>query len=182
MKKTVALLATAFIISGCTTTSGLDATTSVASFDGARVVNIVPHAAMATGHSDYISIGGQWSSATPAMSSMQVKLTSYTGYSLIDRAILKIDGQDVELNKASASTQFNKMDQFPIYYSTASFSTPIATFERIAAAKDVRIRVYTPRGYVDDIILSPEKDSKAFNAVKRFLKSVHTEKATQSKL
>lgn len=36
MKKTVALLATAFIISGCTTTSGLDATTSVASFDGAR--------------------------------------------------------------------------------------------------------------------------------------------------
>lgn len=182
MKKTVALLATVLMFAGCSTTSGLDATTSVASFDNSKVVDIAPHGAMCANKSDCVSIGGQWSSATPAMSSMQVQLTSYKGYKLIDRATLRIDGQDVELNKASASTQFSKMDDFPVYYSTASFSTPITTFERVAAAKDVRIRVYTPSGYVDDIILLPERDSKAFNAVKRFLKCVDTEKATQSKL
>ncbi len=183
MKKTAILFCAALALVGCATTSGLDASTSVASFDGAKVVDISPHGAMWSGnYDDHISIGGQWSSAAPSMSTMKIQLSSYTRYRLIDRATLRIDGQEVDLKKTTASTQFDKVHQFSTYDSTASFSTPITTFERIAAAKDVRIRVYTPSGYVDAVILTTEGDSKAYHATKRFLgavRSAHPVQLTQ---
>lgn len=156
-------------LSGCATTSGTAPTSSIAGFDGARVVNIQPHGAACTSMSCE-SIGAQWSSARPASAIVRVaivnELVGITG------AEFKIGERVVRPTKLTALTDFSTPGA-GLKESAADFAMQLADVREIATGQQrVWLRVHTLRGYRDVAVIDGATDSKAYHALRRFLAEV----------
>ncbi len=162
-----AAAAAALILSGCATTSGTDATEKRSGFDGARVVNVPPHAT-ACAEFTCIALGAQWSQAAPAGAVLEVAIIN--AYRPILRAELAIDGRVVPLTSVGITT-FPTLPA-PMRESRKAFGTTMQAVRDLAAARKAWIRVHTPEGYIESAIVDGATDSKALHALRRFLARV----------
>lgn len=160
-------------LAGCATTSGTAATSKVAGFDGARVVNIQPHGTACTSMACE-AIGAQWSSARPDSAIVRVAIVNeIVG---ITGAEFKIGDRVVRPVKLTPLTEFNTQPG-SLKESAADFAIGLADVRLIASGQQrVWLRVHTTRGYSDAAIIDGSLDSKAYHALKRFLAEIDTGK------
>ena len=165
----VSVLITAFL-TGCSTTSGLEATQTVSGFDGSTTVDMPEHGtACGSLGSPCLGLGFQWSSKSP--SSVIVKAAYFNEFKAITRAQLSIDGRIVELVPLPGLTRFSRLGD-PVRMSEADFSAPIDVLRAAASSSRVWLRINTTAGYAEDVVVDGTQDSKALHALKRFLAKV----------
>jgi len=165
-----ALFFVGVLLSGCSTTSGLDASVARSGFDGATVVTIPTHGTRCGSMSaPCLGLAAQWSSKSPSESILQASVLGE--YKAITGAALSINGVVVRLQPASFVTDFSKPGD-PLRTSSASFTVPLDLLKNISQAQSVWLRLYTPTGYVEDAVKDGESDSKALHAIGRFLQAV----------
>lgn len=154
------------LLYGCGTGAGTSAKVGYSGFDNARTVSIAPHAnAKDTG------LGAQWNAAHPDSASLIVAV--WWQYVSITEAELNIDGEKISLTPISGSTtDFSTMVNGQIRLSTRAFRTNIATVKKIVASKRTWLRIHTPSGYIEDAVIDGAQDSKAYNALIRFIAAV----------
>jgi hypothetical protein len=159
-------------MSGCGTKTGLSANVSYNGFDNARTVNIRPHGTAETG-SPFQGLGAQWSASDPNTVFLIVAVwRQYTG---ITGAELNIDGEKISLTRLSGSTTDMDRNDVGRPTSTRAFVTDIATVKKIIASKRTWLRIHTPTGYIEDAVIDGATDSKAYNALIRFIAAVESQ-------
>lgn len=154
------------LLYGCGTGAGTSVKVGYSGFDNARTVSIAPHAnAKDTG------LGAQWNAAHPDSALLIVAV--WWQYVSITEAELNIDGEKISLTPISDSTtDFSSTVNGQIKLSTRAFGTNIATVKKIVASKRTWLRIHTPSGYIEDAVIDGAQDSKAYNALIRFIAAV----------
>lgn len=152
---------------GCTKI-GTSVNVGHSGFDNARTVSISPHASAGIGPI-YLGLGAQWNASNPDTVILIVAVFfKYTG---ITGAELNIDGEKVSLTQlSSSSTDMDNSGGFQI--SKRGFASDIAIVKKITASKRTWLRLHTPTGYIEDAVIDGAKDSKAYNALIRFITAV----------
>lgn len=166
MRAVIALAAV--LVAGCASTSGLEPTESRSGFDGARIVDIVPHGAACT-ELPCPSLGAQWSSKTPAAALLRVKVSGYR-FAGITRVELAV-GDAITRLEARNPSAFESTTP-PIRDSSVSVGLPLEQLRAVAAARKAWVRVHTVEGFVEAPIVDGDRDSKALHALRRFLAAV----------
>ena len=164
MKKVFFGLLFGLLVSGCATTVGMPASSTVSGFDGSRFIDIPPHGTQCRGMMICPIVGASWNTkaSTPIIT---VGLANKTIG--IRSASLNIDGRVVELGQASTLTKFENFAG--IKQSTNVFPIAMDDLVAIGASKRTWLRVVTMDGVVEDAIIDEKGDSKAFHAIKRFV-------------
>ncbi|MCP3129259.1 hypothetical protein [Shewanella sp. KJ2020] len=162
------VIALAFVISGCATTSGTNPIIGYSGFDNAKTVSIDPHG-NACSSMVCTGLGAQWNSSNPDSAILIVQV--FNEYAAISQAELIIDGNKVTLSSAQTVTDFSYPGS-AIRESSKGFGIPFSVIEQILSAKRVWLRVHTPTGYIEDPVIDGEKDSKAYHALSRFVTAV----------
>ena len=165
-----AAAAVTFVLSGCSTTSGLSPEVSKSGFDGATVVDVAPHGNQCLNLCT--TLGAQWSSARPDMASLRVGIYDPSKFYAIRGAQVRIGGDVITLKPEPGTAQFEVDRAGAARDSNRWFAVPLDLVRRIAASDDAWIRLSTNAGTVDDAIIDNGKDSKALNALKRFLAKI----------
>lgn len=160
-------IASMFVITACSTTSGTSPVIGYSGFDKAKTVSIAPHG-NACKEMICTALGAEWNQSKPDQALLIVMIANeITG---ITGASLSIDGEKIVLIPTQQVTDFSS--PLPeLRQSAKAFIVPLALIERITTAKRVWLRVSTPTGYYEDAVIDGE-DSKAYNALKRFMLSV----------
>ncbi|WP_022946873.1 hypothetical protein [Pseudoalteromonas ruthenica] len=166
--KTCIIMLFVVLLASCSTTSGQAPEVSSSGFDDSKVVTISPHG-NASSTIIGTGLGAQWTSATPEKALLIVAI--FNDIQAISDAELMVDGSKITLTPSKGVTDFES-SSYGIKKSTRAFSTNLDTIKRITEAKKAWIRVHTPTGYMEDPIIDGPTDSKAFHALKRFIKSV----------
>lgn len=155
---------------GCSTTMGLDPVIGHSGFDNAKTVTINPHA-NACKSMVCTGLGAQWNSSKPHSAILIVMVANE--YLAISNAELNIDGKKINLRSVGTVTDFhNPVSGSAMRESKRAFATTVETVKSILSAKRVWLRVSTPTGYLEDAVIDDDGDSKAYHALKRFMRSV----------
>ena len=151
----------ASILAGCSTASGLGAQTGVSGFDGKKHVRIAPHGAACTSMV-CPAIGAVWIEDAPNLVGLNFEVVNDNR--AINAAELNIDGEIIKLSNTDL-TRFNT----DIGRSSAkTYTTNFDVINKIVNSKRSWVRLSTSKGCVEAAIIDGGKDSKAFNALKRF--------------
>lgn len=153
---------------GCSTATGSAAKRTQSGFDGSRIISIAGHATdcqamRCTG------LGAYWTSDNPTMARLTVHLFNDTKG--ITSAKLNIDGRFYALAGDWQLTQFHELGS-ATEESRKNFPVPLSLIRDLVKAKHAWLRVDTPSGYAENAIIDGDEDSKAHNALKRFLAAV----------
>lgn len=162
MNKFFLALVAPLILSACSTTSGLDATTKVGGFDGVKQVSIAPHGA-ACKSMGCPAIGALWLEDKPNL--VGFRFQSVGDLSSIRSAHLNIDGQIYDFQNTGI-TNFDR--EAGTAKSWMMSVTDLNMVDRILNSKKTWLRITTSKGNVEAAIVDGGVDSKAFNALKRF--------------
>ncbi|WP_300396439.1 hypothetical protein [Henriciella sp.] len=154
----------AFALAACSTTAGTEAKTMYSGFDDAAVVHIDPHGNACT---QFIctGFGGQWQESKPDIFLLRAAVFNET--TAILGVSFNIDGETVELERAGGFTDFERVLD-SVEGSEKDFVAPVTLIDRILTADRVWMRVTTSDGNIEDAVVDGDKDSKAYNALKRF--------------
>ncbi|WP_458068671.1 hypothetical protein [Rhodanobacter sp. BL-MT-08] len=164
-------------LAACSTTSGHRPTVNQSGFDGSKVVDIDPHGGMCPKITQTcIGLGAQWSSAHAETAILRVELIGE--YLNIQSVELNIDGVTTQVEPTNTTTDFNN-ETGVLRTSDRSFVASLATIRSMAAAKRVWVRAMTDKGYVENGIVDASGDSKAYNALKRFMAEVDVTRVTR---
>jgi hypothetical protein len=161
--KTIIICTTLLLLSGCGATSGTNPTVEYNNFDNAKLVTIQPHGGKCS-LSSCLGLGAQWSSKSP--DSMFLIAASFLEYTAIIGAELSIDGEKIKLRPGQLMTGLEFTAGTRI--STKGFNTEYNTLNKILAANNVFLRIYTGQGYIDEVIKKGSETTKAYNALVRF--------------
>ncbi len=171
MKKLFCATAVLLFLAGCSTTSGSDPVVSHSGFDNAKVVTIDIHGNGCSGRV-CTGLGAQWSGKTPDET---ILIVNVYGISAITGAKFNIDGTVYDLKIKETFTNFtrfvSKFGSMPTE-SSKGFLVPTDLVRKITASQHTYLRVNTTSGYIEDTVINGQTDSKAFNALKRFLAEV----------
>jgi hypothetical protein len=167
MKALTTALLSSVLLAGCmSTTSGLDPVVSSNGFNDSKVVDIQPHGL--TCKKACLSLGAQWQQEHPEVVYLEVEspLMLMNIYS----AELNVDGEILTLEPSQYMTnhEANGYEK----KSSKMFLTTKAQVEDMMNAKRVWLRVKTNSGYVEDKLIDETEDSKAYNALKRFMAAI----------
>jgi hypothetical protein len=164
------------VLTGCSTKIGFSPTVSHSGFDNSQVVNIVPHGTIPNSVFEIISIsiGAQWNAAYSKDATLVVAVENeYTGITGVE---LNIDGEKMALTPIPGTTDMSSTSDATggiiMRTSTRGFSITLESIERIIKSKRTWVRVYTPTGSLENAIIDGDKDSKAYNALIRFMNAV----------
>jgi hypothetical protein len=140
-------------------------------------VNIVPHATAFNSASglDETRIGAEWNAANGKAAILTIEIVDIENeYHAITGVKFNIDGEIVTLTPVSGSaTDFFKDDAAPsIKTSSRGYVTTIDVIEKIIHSHKTWLRVSTPTGYIENAVIDGDKDSKAYNALIRFMNAV----------
>jgi len=171
------LLALALLLAmtGCTTTSGHAPIVQRSGFDGSRVIDIDPHGGICRIATTCVNLGAQWSSTHPDRAFLRIQLSG-AEYLGIQSALLNIDGSVVDLQPGATPTDYDNPSGV-LRESTQTFAVPLDVVRRITMAHRVWVRVGTTSGTVDGAVIDDSRDSKAYNALKRFIDQVDQKQA-----
>ncbi|TYK58451.1 hypothetical protein [Pseudomonas synxantha] len=155
-------------LAGCSTTSGSGANVSRSGFDGARVVTINGHgnacdSMLCTG------LGAQWKSSNSNEAILVVYI--FNDIVGITGAQLNIDGKTYDLNVMRPITNFNEFGA-ATKESRKAFLVPLELVRKITSSHRTWLRVQTTGGSIENAVVDGDTDSKAYHALKRFLKAV----------
>ena len=156
-------------LGGCATTSGTAAHEQISGFDGARRVEINPHSVDCQGHFVCPDIGARWTSEYPKDAVLVMEVAG--AYTSIDGAELNIDGRKVRLRPLDAITQYSNATG-ALQESTRAFQTDLDLVRAITGSQRTWLRLVTGDGLIERPVTDAGKDSKALNALKRFLSKV----------
>lgn len=171
MKHAMRVLASIIAItalSGCSATSGLQPDISQSGFDGARVVSIQGHG-NACSKMVCTGLGAQWKSSSPSVATLVVY--TFNDISAITGAKLNVDGKIYELVAIDVLTNFNEPSA-AIKESRKGFLVSLELIRKITKSQKTWLRVQTHDGYIEDAVIDGGTESKAYNALKRFLLAV----------
>lgn len=152
------------ILTGCSTTSGLNSVTSVSQFDGVKSVYIEPHGA-ACKAMVCPGLGATWLDKYPEDIGFNVQV--FNEITSINSVSFNIDGEMIKLDALSL-TNFNPKHTPNMNSSVKTFVTKYAVLTRVLESKRTWLRVSTSDGNLDVAIIDGTVDSKAFHALKRF--------------
>lgn len=147
------------------------------SYDGSKIVSIVPHGAECC-----LSIGAFWSAKSPDAVILPFKL--FGAYTNIQTADINIDGKSYNLSQAADATSYtlNGNQLIPVGAplmpeSTKGFVSPLTLVRSIVASNKTTVRVNTlSDGAVTSIIKDGNSESKAYVALRDFLGAVDASK------
>jgi hypothetical protein len=161
----------AVLLAGCATSTGLAPKTSYSGFDNAAVVDIPPHGNVPNGGFNMIAtgIGAQWNQAHKDQVILVIAVFNLR--TVITGAELNIDGKKFALAPTPGITDTQAAGDI-MKESTRDFISDLATVKKITESKRTWLRVHTPTGAIENAVIDGDKDSKAFNALKRFLNQV----------
>jgi hypothetical protein len=163
-------------LSGCATTSGLSAKSSVSTFDGTRHVTIAPHGANCGMSMVCDGIGAEWTSSDKDRA--MLFFTYWGEYRSIQGARFNIDGQIIDLAPGPNYTDFqsghtgNAALDISESTSTRGFLVPLSLVQRIEASKSVKLQLVMDNLTLDSIIIDGKTTSKAYYALGRFLAEI----------
>jgi hypothetical protein len=167
-------------------------TQSKSTFDGSTTVEVSPTWLLeyADTAPNSVKLGARWSSASPKYAALILSYGSdVSGYK---SAYLNLTGLDVNVDGKKVSfaagkpTDFdsgayNSVSQTIYTKSENTVIVPLSLLERMAAAKDCRIRVHTNKGY-EDSKFSIERSSAGQKAailpIREFLNRVRSVRAS----
>lgn len=169
--KLLALPILLLFIAGCGTTVGRAPQTRTGGFDNARTVDIAPHGNIPNKDFNMIltGVGAQWTEARK--NKVLLIIAVFNDYTGITDAELNIDGEKIALTPTPGVTDMSSGGSI-MKISTKDFETDLTTVEKILNSKRVWLRVHTPTGTMENAIIDGGKDSKAYNALVRFMKAV----------
>jgi len=158
----------------------------ISTFDGAKIIKVSPswlYEAKENLTPNRTKLGARWSNASPDDVVLELLYESSTsGYG---STYLGITGIDININgnKSSYSTNkqtsldsgsYNTVSKTIYTESENSVVIPLSLLTSMVSAKDVRIRIYTSKGY-EDAVFSIERSSSgqgaALLSIREFLKS-----------
>ena len=172
MKISLLVILLIFLV-GCSSTMGLDPVIGHSGFDNAKTVNIVPHSNRCGWDMVCTGLGAQWNSSKPHSAILIVRVANE--YMAISNAELNIDGKIINLRSVGTVTDFhNPVSGSAMRESKRAFATTVETVKSILSAKRVWLRVSTPTGYLEHPVIDDDGDSKAYHALKRFMRSVRS--------
>lgn len=176
--RTMRLLALPFLlaVAACSTTSGHAPSVQHSGFDGSRVVDIDPHGGICSIAATCVNLGAQWSSTHPDSAFLRIQLTG-AEYLAIQSAQFNIDGTVVDLQPGAQATDYDSPSAV-LRESTRAFVAPLDTVRRITTGQRVWVRVGTTSGTVESGIIDAGHDSKAYNALRRFIAQVDQKPAS----
>lgn len=183
MKKIIAGALLALMMTGCATTSGLEAKTSVSTFDGAKSVTIPAHGMNCTKGLVCDMIGFSWSSKLPDLSGFMVEIKDLNGggnskFYPIKVVKLNIDGEIVTLKPliAGDGSKFD-FDRTTLFKTTTrSYEAPISLLDKIKASNTTKTQIIAEGAVFEDVLKDSDKNSKAYYAMLRFLEQVEASK------
>lgn len=161
-------LLAAFVLAGCSTSSGLAPIEARSGYDGARVVSIAPHGGACSGML-CPGVGAQWTSKAPAVAVVTVRVSN--AWMSITGARLMVDGREAVLQPLPGVTTFSRPGD-AIRESSRDFQVPLATLRSVVTAQKAWLRVSTTEGSMETAIVDGATDSKALHAMRRFLAQV----------
>lgn len=150
------------IIAGCSTTSGMNATTSISSFDGVKSVGVQAHSSACTSFVCPM-LGATWLDNQPDNVGFSVQL--FNEIANIQSVAFNIDGNIIKIN-ALLPTDFDQ--EAGINISRTSIVTSYSILTKILQSKRTWMKVSTTKGSHEVAIIDGSLDSKAFHALKRF--------------
>ena len=161
------------LLSGCATTSGLEAKTKVSEFDGSKSVSVSPHA-IACKTMTCVTTGFVWNDKNPSQASTLVAIMSPSlggTYHAISSVKLNIDGDIVTLKASPGDSNDFKDDNT---YKTTSrlYMTPLSLLERIEKSTTTKMQVIAKDAVIEEDFKNTGDSSKAYYALLRFLKQV----------
>lgn len=166
--KTIYTIVLCFALAACSNKSGLDPSVTYSGFDNAKVVSIEPHG-VACSNMTCLAIGAQWNASKPSKAVIVIGI--YNDYSIIKSAELNIDGEKIMIDDARTLTGLSSFNA-PMMSSTKGFAVDLDVIKKILASSRTWLRVHTVNGYIENPVIQPGEDSKAFHALDRFMKSV----------
>jgi hypothetical protein len=170
MKFALFLAALLALATGCGTTTGLSPEVGRSGFDNARTVDIRPHGNAPNGMEMVLTgLGAQWNGAQPDKVVLIVAVFNLT--TAITGAELNIDGEKMTLTPLPNATDMGAGGDI-MKTSTRAFGASLETVEKIVNSKRTWLRVHTPTGHLENAVIDGSKDSKAYNALKRFMAQV----------
>lgn len=165
------------MLAGCSAHSINAVKTYNDSYDGSKIVSIVPHGAECC-----LSVGAFWSAKSPDAVILPFKL--FGAYTNIQTADINIDGKSYTLSQAADATSYtlNGNQLIPagaplMPESTKGFVAPLALVRSIIASNKATVRVNTlSDGAVTSVIKDGSSESKAYHALSEFIAAVDKSK------
>lgn len=170
MKKLSSIFLLTAILAGCGTTSGLAPQTKSSGFDGKKQVTIMPHGAACTSMG-CPAIGAIWIQDQPDR--VGLRFQSINDLSLVRSAHLNIDGKTYNFQN-TGNTDLSHTNGTAKSGMVAV--TDMDVVDKILESKKTWVRISTNQGNVEAAIIDNGKDSKAYNALKRFKAQVEAAK------
>ncbi|AZV93592.1 hypothetical protein CBF45_07565 [Bordetella sp. J329] len=96
----------------------------------------------------------------------------YSGFHSINQVDLRIDEDVLRLSPNPGLTRHEHNASSVFYESQKDFTVPLSLLRKILSSRDVWLRIGTNDGVIEDAIIENERDSKGFNALKRFIADV----------
>ena len=171
MQQTVTILIL-LLLTACSTTSGLDPVVSKNGYDNSSYVHIVPHGNNCGMDMMCTGIGASWDSSQPSAALLTVQIINKP--SLITSAEIKLNGKIIPLIRLPHATDLKI--EHGMTETSKVFGISYAQLVELSNAKTAWLRVNTPTGYIDALIVNEQEDSKAYHALKRFVKAVNHNK------
>ncbi|WP_372810067.1 hypothetical protein [Pseudoalteromonas nigrifaciens] len=180
MKRLFLCAALSLGVLGCATSSGLNPTTSKSEFDNTKTIDIKPHGLSCKNTGVYCpTLGFRWEDDSPSTAAIRlVILDLYSSQSIggdyvrIGNLRLKIDGELVTLSPVGSGLTSYNYDKITGRTSTQAYVVPKSLLNKIYSSKETLVQVVTDKGDIEDYIIKPNADTKAYHALNRFLEAI----------
>lgn len=180
MKQIILCAALSLGLVGCATSSGLSPTVSKSEFDNKKTIDIAPHGLSCKNTGVYCpTFGFRWSDDDASSALIRIVMLDLYGtqiiggdYAEIRDLRLKIDGEMVTLKPVGIGLTNYDYDKITGKTSTQAYKVPRSLLTKIYSSKETLVQVVTDKGNIEDYIVKPDADTKAYHALGRFLESI----------
>ncbi|HEO9688170.1 TPA: hypothetical protein QIM57_002267 [Morganella morganii subsp. morganii] len=159
------------VLGGCSNKTGLNSSISKDAYDGSVIITMPEHgndcsSMVCTG------IGAQWSSKNPSKAILLINV--FNEITTIQSAKISIDGEEFLIDKKDGYSNFDSFSPV-IRNSKQAFLVDLTLIKSLSKANDARIKVFTSKGQMSDVIVANGKDSKAIYAIQRFVNDINNQ-------
>lgn len=179
MKKIILCAALSLSLFGCATSSGLNPTVSTSGFDNTKTIDIAPHGLSCKNTGVYCpTLGFRSSDDNSSSALIRVVVLDLYGTQVIGGDYvgirdlrLKVDGELVTLKPTGNGLTSYDYDKITGKTSTQAYSVPKSLLTKIYSSKETLVQIVTDKGNIEDYIIKPGSDTKAYHSLGRFLEA-----------
>lgn len=180
MKRIILWASLSLALAGCATTSGLNPTVSKSEFDNTKVIDIEPHGLSCKNTGVYCpTLGFRWSDDNSSSALIRIVMIDLYGTQIIGGDYvgirdlrLKIDGEMITLKPVGIGLTDYNYDKITGKTSTQAYVVPTSLLTKIYSSKETLVQIVTDKGNIEDYIVKPNADTKAYHALSRFLDAI----------